>query len=92
MISGCAHAGVITIAAYAKELAETESFHAVLGGFHLTGPAFEDVVGPTIEALRKMDTRFVVPMHCTGWRATARFAEEMPGPFVLNTVGTTCAF
>ena len=92
VITGCAHAGVINTAAYAKELAKTERVHAVLGGFHLTGPAFEDVVGPTIETLRRMDPRFVVPMHCTGWRATARFAEEMPGPFVLNTVGTTYAF
>jgi len=27
-------------------------------------------------------------MHCTGWNAINEFAKEMPGQFVLNSVGT----
>lgn len=46
VIAGCAHAGVINTAAYAKELTGTERAHAVLGGFRLTGPAYGDVVPP----------------------------------------------
>jgi len=92
VVTGCAHAGVVNTVRYAQELSGTDRVHAVLGGLHLTGPAYEAAVGPTIGALREMDPRFVVPMHCTGWLAMARFAQEMPGPFVLNTVGTTYAF
>ena len=92
VITGCAHAGVINTVEHAKELAGTDSVHAVLGGFHLTGPAYEEVVGPTIERMQGLAPRYVVPMHCTGWSAITRFAREMPEQFVLNTVGTTYAF
>jgi 7,8-dihydropterin-6-yl-methyl-4-(beta-D-ribofuranosyl)aminobenzene 5'-phosphate synthase len=92
VVTGCGHAGVINTARYARELGGTDRVHAVLGGFHLTGPAFEAVVGPTIAAMRELDPRFVVPMHCTGWERIARFTQEMPDEFVLNTVGTTYAF
>jgi 7,8-dihydropterin-6-yl-methyl-4-(beta-D-ribofuranosyl)aminobenzene 5'-phosphate synthase len=92
VITGCAHAGVINTVEHAKELAGTDRVHAVLGGFHLTGPAYEEVVGPTIERMQGLAPRYVVPMHCTGWSAITRFAREMPEQFVLNTVGTTYAF
>jgi metal-dependent hydrolase (beta-lactamase superfamily II) len=31
-------------------------------------------------------------MHCTGFRATMRFATEMPDEFLLNVAGTTVTF
>jgi metal-dependent hydrolase (beta-lactamase superfamily II) len=66
--------------------------HAVMGGFHLTGPLFESVIPPTVEAMKRIDPAYVVPMHCMGWKAINRFAEEMPGRFILKTVGTTYVF
>jgi 7,8-dihydropterin-6-yl-methyl-4-(beta-D-ribofuranosyl)aminobenzene 5'-phosphate synthase len=50
------------------------------------------VVGPTIAAMKKIGPDYIVPMHCTGWSATNRFGQEMPTPFILNTVGTTYVF
>lgn len=35
---------------------------------------------------------YVVPMHCTGWKAINQFAKAMPGQFLLNSVGTTYVF
>ena len=92
VLTGCAHAGVINTTGYARELAGTDRVHAVLGGFHLTGPAYEAAVGPTLAGMQGIDPRFVVPMHCTGWGPIGRFAREMPDRFVLNTVGTTYVF
>jgi 7,8-dihydropterin-6-yl-methyl-4-(beta-D-ribofuranosyl)aminobenzene 5'-phosphate synthase len=42
--------------------------------------------------MKRLGPDFVVPMHCTGWRAINQFAAEMPGQFLLNTVGTTYVF
>lgn len=92
VISGCAHAGIINTVEYARKITGEDKVHAVMGGFHLTGPLFEPVIAPTIAAMKKIDPAYVVPMHCTGWNAINRFFAEMPGRCVLNTVGTTYGF
>jgi 7,8-dihydropterin-6-yl-methyl-4-(beta-D-ribofuranosyl)aminobenzene 5'-phosphate synthase len=92
VIGGCSHAGIINTVKHAQKAAQVDTVHAVLGGFHLTGPAFEPIIEPTIEVMKKIGPDYVVPMHCTGWNAINQFAEEMPGQFVLNSVGTTYVF
>ncbi|MGB6068797.1 MAG: MBL fold metallo-hydrolase [Desulfomonilaceae bacterium] len=92
VIGGCSHAGIINTVRHIQKQTGTEKVHAVLGGFHLTGPIFESVIGPTIEEMKKIGPDFVVPTHCTGWKAINQFASEMPGQFILNTVGTTYMF
>jgi len=92
VIGGCSHAGIINTVRHAQKATGTLKVHAVLGGFHLTGPMMEPVVGPTIREMKKMDVRFVVPCHCTGWGAINQFAGQMPERFILNTVGTTYVF
>lgn len=92
VISGCAHAGIINTVEYAKKLAGMDKVYAVLGGFHLTGRIFDLIIQPTIDEMRRIKPDYVVPMHCTGWKAINRFAEAMPEQFLLNTVGTTYVF
>jgi 7,8-dihydropterin-6-yl-methyl-4-(beta-D-ribofuranosyl)aminobenzene 5'-phosphate synthase len=92
VIGGCSHAGIINTVKHAQKAARTDTVHAVLGGFHLTGPVFEPIIGPTIEKMKKIGPEYVVPMHCTGWKAINQFAKEMPEQFVLNSVGTTYVF
>jgi 7,8-dihydropterin-6-yl-methyl-4-(beta-D-ribofuranosyl)aminobenzene 5'-phosphate synthase len=88
VLSGCAHAGIINTVEYAQKIAGVDPIHAVMGGFHLTGPAFEPRILPTIREMKEIAPDYVVPMHCTGWNAMQRFAAEMSGRFILNTVGT----
>jgi 7,8-dihydropterin-6-yl-methyl-4-(beta-D-ribofuranosyl)aminobenzene 5'-phosphate synthase len=92
VISGCAHAGIINTVEYAKKITGTDKVHAVLGGFHLTGRLFDPIIQPTIDEMKRIGPDYIVPMHCTGWKAINRFAEEMPAQFILNTVGTTYVF
>lgn len=92
VISGCSHAGIINTVKHLQAAAQRSKVHAVLGGFHLTGPIFEPIIGPTIEEMKKIGPDFVMPMHCTGWQAVNQFAKEMPQQFVLTTVGTTYVF
>jgi 7,8-dihydropterin-6-yl-methyl-4-(beta-D-ribofuranosyl)aminobenzene 5'-phosphate synthase len=92
VLSGCAHAGIINTVEYAKRITGVDHIHAVMGGFHLTGPAFAQVIAPTIDGMKQINPDYVVPMHCTGWDAINRFFAEMPRKCILNTVGTTYRF
>ncbi len=88
VISGCAHAGIVNTLAFAQKTIGEQSIHAVLGGFHLSGPFFEKIHDETIQGIKKMDPDVIMPMHCTGLKAINRFQKEFPSSFVLNSVGS----
>jgi 7,8-dihydropterin-6-yl-methyl-4-(beta-D-ribofuranosyl)aminobenzene 5'-phosphate synthase len=92
ILGGCSHKGIINIINQEQEITGVHKIHAVLGGFHLTGPQFEPIIGRTINEIKEVDPNFVIPMHCTGWTAITSFEREMPEQFLLNTVGTTYVF
>ena len=92
VVGGCSHAGIINTVKYAQKVTGAPKVHAVLGGFHLTGPMLEPIIGPTIGEMRKIGPDYIVPTHCTGWKATNEFARAMPDQFQLNSVGTTYVF
>ena len=92
VIGGCSHAGIINTVKYAQKVTGVPKVHAVLGGYHLTGPMLEPIIGPTIGEMKKIGPDYIVPTHCTGWKAINQFAKEMPEQFILNTVGTTYIF
>jgi 7,8-dihydropterin-6-yl-methyl-4-(beta-D-ribofuranosyl)aminobenzene 5'-phosphate synthase len=92
VIGGCSHAGIINTVKHAQKVTGAPKIHAVLGGFHLTGPMLEPVIAPTIGEMKKFSPDYIVPTHCTGWKAINQFAKEMPDQFILNTVGTTYIF
>jgi len=89
VLTGCGHAGAVNIARQAMRLTGVERLHAMLGGFHLGGPAFERIIEPTVAALTTMEPSVIVPAHCTGWKAQHRFAAALPDAFVPNAVGTS---
>ena len=89
VLTGCGHAGVINTLRCARELTGVDQVHAVIGGFHLTGPVFEPIIAPTIAALKDFAPDIIVPQHCTGWRATHMIARDFSDAFVPNSVGTT---
>jgi len=88
VVAGCAHSGIINTILQARRLTGQTRLHAVLGGFHLSGRDLEPVIEPTVAELKKLAPKVLVPMHCTGWEATHRLAEEFPDGFILNGVGT----
>jgi 7,8-dihydropterin-6-yl-methyl-4-(beta-D-ribofuranosyl)aminobenzene 5'-phosphate synthase len=89
ILTGCGHAGVINIVRYAQRLTGVTDIYAVLGGFHLNGPAFEPIIGPTCDAFAELRPQVLVPAHCTGWRAVHAIAAALPDAFIQNSVGTT---
>jgi 7,8-dihydropterin-6-yl-methyl-4-(beta-D-ribofuranosyl)aminobenzene 5'-phosphate synthase len=89
VLSGCGHAGIVNTVRYAQRLTGIEKIAAIIGGFHLSGPMFEPIIGPTVDALAGLDPSLLVPAHCTGWKAVLQIAGRFPDRFVLSTVGTT---
>jgi 7,8-dihydropterin-6-yl-methyl-4-(beta-D-ribofuranosyl)aminobenzene 5'-phosphate synthase len=87
VLTGCGHAGIVNIVRYARRLTGIDTVSAVVGGFHLSGAAFEPLITPTVAALSEIGAEVIIPTHCTGWRAARAFAAAMPEAFVQNTVG-----
>ena len=88
VMTGCGHAGIVNIVAYAMKLTGVDEVYAVIGGFHLGGPVFEPIIPATCEALAAFSPEVVVPAHCTGWRATHALAAALPDALIQNSVGT----
>ena len=89
MITGCGHAGVVNITRYAQRLTGGQPLYALLGGFHLSGPAFEPLIPRVLDELAAMDPGVLVPAHCTGWRAQHAMSGRFPAAFIPNAVGTS---
>ena len=88
VITGCGHSGVVNILNYAKKLTGENRIYAVIGGFHLSGPVFEPLIPATVASLVDINPEFVVPGHCTGWKAGYALASALPEAFIPNSVGT----
>jgi 7,8-dihydropterin-6-yl-methyl-4-(beta-D-ribofuranosyl)aminobenzene 5'-phosphate synthase len=92
VLSGCAHSGIINTVKHAQAVTGIEDIYAVMGGFHLSGPLFEPIIGRTTEELKKIKPTYVIPCHCTGRTAIMQMEKELPENFLLNMSGTTLTF
>jgi len=88
VLTGCGHAGLINTLQHARNATGIEEIYAVIGGFHLTGAIFEPIIRPTIQALKEINPKVIVPQHCTGWRAIFEITRDFPQAYVPNSVGT----
>jgi 7,8-dihydropterin-6-yl-methyl-4-(beta-D-ribofuranosyl)aminobenzene 5'-phosphate synthase len=88
VLTGCGHAGIVNIVRHAMALTGVERLHAAIGGFHLSGPAFEACIAPTVAAMREHAPAMIVPGHCTGFAAVRALSDALPDATVLNAVGT----
>lgn len=93
-LTGCGHAGIINTLNYAKDLTGVDKIYAIIGGFHLPadGGIYEEAIDPTIEEIQKADPEYIIPCHCTGWKATNKIIDLMPDKFIQSAVGTTFSF
>jgi 7,8-dihydropterin-6-yl-methyl-4-(beta-D-ribofuranosyl)aminobenzene 5'-phosphate synthase len=92
VMTSCSHAGVVNVLRNASRLTGVARVHALVGGLHLTGALMEPVIPRTLEEFKTLALDWVVPGHCTGWRATHGLARLMPEAFVQGSVGTILRF
>jgi 7,8-dihydropterin-6-yl-methyl-4-(beta-D-ribofuranosyl)aminobenzene 5'-phosphate synthase len=89
VLTGCGHGGAVNIVRHAIRLTGVSRLHALLGGLHLSGPAFEPIIAPTTSALTELAPDLLAPGHCTGWRAQHALAAALPDAWVQGSAGTT---
>ncbi|ADN02453.1 MBL fold metallo-hydrolase [Spirochaeta thermophila] len=91
VISGCAHAGLISTLEYVLREAGVQDLRAVIGGFHLMH-ASRARRAYTVEHLARLGVRTVVPCHCTGEEAASSLSRRLEGRVVPGEVGLRLSF
>ena len=92
ILTGCGHAGIVNTIKFAKKVTGIKKIYCVIGGFHLSGQDYEDSIPLTIAELTRVNPQYIVPCHCTGWKATNKIIDTMPEKFIQSSVGSTFYF
>lgn len=87
VLLGCAHRGVINNLRRACEVTGRSDIHTVVGGMHLSR-ASAGQMERTLEELRRLKVRCLVPGHCTGPAALARMRSSLGEAVQVNQVGS----
>ena len=92
ILTGCGHSGIINTINYARKVTGIKKVYAIIGGFHLTGEGYEESIPLTITELLKIDPEYIIPCHCTGWKACNKIIKLMPQKYIQTSVGSTFYF
>ncbi len=92
VFSSCSHAGAVNILRNAQALTGVGRVHAFVGGMHLTGGLFERIIPATMDAIAAIAPDYLVPGHCTGFRAVAEVVSRFPDRYLASSVGTRFVF
>ena len=88
VVSGCAHNGIINTIKRCQAVSGVKEVYAVIGGFHLGFPEVPaEMAGQTIEKLKEIAPKVIIPQHCTGFRATAAIMNAFPEEYVQTSCG-----
>ena len=91
VISSCGHAGIINSVRQIQKSTGIEKVHAVVGGWHLA-PYPDEIITKTVAALKEINPDYLIPMHCTGFRAMMAVQQEMPQKLIMPSTGTSVVF
>ncbi|TFK16716.1 hypothetical protein FA15DRAFT_676591 [Coprinopsis marcescibilis] len=89
VFSSCSHAGIVNVI---KDAVKTfnRPIYMIVGGLHLASsdlyPRIEPTVNFLAESLRPSPT-YILPMHCTGWRAKVALEQALGEGVVPAGVG-----
>jgi 7,8-dihydropterin-6-yl-methyl-4-(beta-D-ribofuranosyl)aminobenzene 5'-phosphate synthase len=92
VVSGCSHAGAINILRNARRITGVAPIHAFVGGLHLTGGSLELTISQTMSELEQINPAYLIPGHCSGWKAQQEIGRRLPKAFLQASVGTRYHF
>jgi 7,8-dihydropterin-6-yl-methyl-4-(beta-D-ribofuranosyl)aminobenzene 5'-phosphate synthase len=87
VILGCAHRGMVNAIRHGIHLTGMSDVYMVIGGTHL-GPASDQQVSRSVDALKELRVRHIGVSHCTGLKQAALLANEFGDRFFYNNAGT----
>lgn len=85
VVTGCAHPGIVSIAAKATALGK-KKISLLFGGFHLAGMGDRELKTITAQ-LHDLGVQHVGPSHCTGERAIEIFQAEWKDKYIDLSLG-----
>lgn len=88
VLMGCGHAGAINTIKQGLRLTNMQDIYAVMGGMHLS-QAPEERINKTVHGLQELNPRYIVPLHCTGFRMMNRLFNEFGERVLLFNVRDT---
>ncbi|MEW6113834.1 MAG: MBL fold metallo-hydrolase [Thermodesulfobacteriota bacterium] len=71
LICGCCHSGLLNTLKHAAEISGEQQVLTIIGGLHL-GSYNDDTLDQVVTGLKEWNPHLIVPLHCTGMRASAR--------------------
>ena len=80
VVSGCSHAGIVSITKKSKQVTGSQEVKAVIGGYHLID-AEDERIEKTVKNLKELEVKEIYTGHCTGLRAECKFLKEFGGRF-----------
>ncbi|KAH6904950.1 metallo-beta-lactamase superfamily protein [Coprinopsis sp. MPI-PUGE-AT-0042] len=89
IFSSCSHAGIVNVV---KDAVKTfgRPIYMIAGGLHLASSDHHYRIGPTVDFLSKSlrpAPTYILPMHCTGWKAKVALEKELGEAIVPAGVG-----
>ena len=91
VVTGCSHAGIISIIETALRLTGVRKVAAVIGGFHLIDGE-DERIEQTINSLSGMEVGMVYGGHCSGLKAEARLLDRLKDRFCKLRTGMVIEF
>ncbi len=91
VITGCSHAGIVSIVDTAIQLTGIEQVAAVIGGFHLHDGK-DERIDQTVDSLKAKDIGNIYAGHCTGFKAEAKMFMEFGERFSKLHAGMKISF
>ena len=92
VIGSCSHRGIVNTVRRAQAVTGETRLLAVMGGFHLVPPQTPVQALQTVDLLRALNPRYIVPGHCSGEIFIAAATAAMPGRVLRAPVGTRLTF
>jgi 7,8-dihydropterin-6-yl-methyl-4-(beta-D-ribofuranosyl)aminobenzene 5'-phosphate synthase len=80
IVTGCSHAGIVSIAKKAMRVTGIDRIISIIGGFHLCH-ADDDVIERTVRDLESMKIDRIYSGHCTGVNAENRLRQVLKDKF-----------
>ncbi len=88
IVTGCGHSGILNIVEHARALTKTQKIFAIVGGLHQEREPPENIE-KLCEELAKRGVELVVPLHCTGLRATSIMLNKLKERILLAGAGSS---
>lgn len=91
VISGCSHAGIVSIIKKSMEISGSEKVKAVIGGFHLID-AGKERMEKVIKSFENLGVEKIYTGHCTGLEAECRLLNAFGENFEKLCCGKVMEF